>query len=116
MRIGGNSQCRAFLEEHGIVDFAARSIRQRYDSKAAALYKQVLSARMQGLPEPTELVVSPSNEQRPLLPLKDRIQGLGSSPLPSPGTPTDWKKVALQLTTVSSILVGAGLFVVYYLK
>lgn len=56
MKTGGNQQCQEFLKKHG-VDFENCSVKERYDSPAATLYKQVLDARIAGKPEPTELPV-----------------------------------------------------------
>lgn len=53
MKCGGNQKCATFLKEHG-VDLNA-SIRQKYESPAAQLYKEVLKARAEGRPEPTKL-------------------------------------------------------------
>jgi ADP-ribosylation factor GTPase-activating protein 1 len=53
MKCGGNAKCASFLKEHG-VDLNA-SIREKYESPAAQLYKQVLKARAEGRPEPTQL-------------------------------------------------------------
>ena len=53
MKIGGNDNCNAYLQKHGI---ASRTpIKQKYESPAAQLYKEVLKARAEGRPEPTQL-------------------------------------------------------------
>ena len=54
MKAGGNDQCNAFLKEKGGIDRKA-PIREKYDSPAGQLYKEVLKARVEGRPEPTEL-------------------------------------------------------------
>ena len=53
MKSGGNAKCAAYLKQHG-VDMNG-SIREKYESPAAQLYKQVLKARAEGRPEPTQL-------------------------------------------------------------
>lgn len=53
MKTGGNAKCAAYLKGHG-VDLKA-PIRQKYEHPAAQLYKEVLKARAEGRPEPTEL-------------------------------------------------------------
>lgn len=53
MKCGGNAKCAAYLKEHG-VDMNA-SIREKYESPAAQLYKEILKARAEGRPEPTRL-------------------------------------------------------------
>jgi ADP-ribosylation factor GTPase-activating protein 1 len=53
MKAGGNQKCNDYLQKHGI---APRTpIKQKYESPAAQLYKEVLKARVEGRPEPTEL-------------------------------------------------------------
>ena len=53
MKIGGNDKCNAYLKERGID--ARTPIKQKYESDAAQLYKQVVRARAEGKPEPTVL-------------------------------------------------------------
>lgn len=53
MKAGGNQQCNAYLQKHGIGP--RTPIKQKYESSAAQLYKEVLKARVEGRPEPTEL-------------------------------------------------------------
>jgi len=53
MKCGGNAKCAAYLKTHG-VDLNA-SIREKYESPAAQLYKEVLKARAEGRPEPTQI-------------------------------------------------------------
>jgi ADP-ribosylation factor GTPase-activating protein 1 len=110
MRIGGNNQCRSFMETHGM-DFHSLDIRQRYDSPAAALYRQVLLARSQGKPEPTELLET-ANQTRPQVCLKDKIQGFGSSPMPEPESEVSLKMSAFIL--LLSLTAGAGLAVYFW--
>ena len=53
MKAGGNDKCNAYLKKHGID--ARTPIKQKYESPVAQLYKEVLKARVEGRPEPTEL-------------------------------------------------------------
>ena len=53
MKTGGNDKCNAYLQSHGIGP--RTPIKQKYESPAAQLYKEVLKARAEGRPEPTEL-------------------------------------------------------------
>ena len=53
MKNGGNNKCNAYLEKHGID--ARTPIKQKYESSAAQLYKEILKAKVEGRPEPTEL-------------------------------------------------------------
>jgi len=53
MKAGGNDACNEFLYSRGVPRNA--SIRDKYSSDAAALYKQVLKARAEKRPEPTQL-------------------------------------------------------------
>lgn len=53
MKNGGNEKCNDYLKRHGID--ARTPIKQKYESPVAQLYKEVLKARVEGRPEPTEL-------------------------------------------------------------
>ena len=53
MKAGGNAKCAAFLKQKGID--ASSPIKQKYESTPAQLYKEILKARVEGRPEPTEL-------------------------------------------------------------
>jgi hypothetical protein len=75
MKAGGNQQCNDFLKKHGVD--AAGTAREKYDTPAAQLYKQVLLARITGQPEPTELP-KPNQEKKPLR----KMEGFGSAPPP----------------------------------
>jgi hypothetical protein len=81
MKKGGNKNCKEFLLKHGI-DFEKSSIRERYDNPAAELYQQVLKARVEGKPEPTQL--PPKKEKPPAASKSSQpMKGFGSSPHPS---------------------------------
>lgn len=79
MKKGGNEQCKEFLKRYGMDDFDKKSIRERYDSPQAELYKKVLDARIAGTPEPTEL---PKREEKPVASVPKKMEGFGSSPPP----------------------------------
>ena len=95
MKLGGNDRCNSFLEQHGVVvvttaatedaDTAGRAnvVRQKYDSPAAELYKQVLKAERDGLPVPTVLPERTQVQQTPIV-LGRKMEGFGSSPIPPP--------------------------------
>lgn len=53
MKNGGNDKCNEYLKRNGID--ARTPIKQKYESPVAQLYKEVLKARVEGRPEPTEL-------------------------------------------------------------
>jgi len=53
MHNGGNDKCNEYLKRNGID--ARTPIKQKYESPVAQLYKEVLKARVEGRPEPTEL-------------------------------------------------------------
>lgn len=88
MKQGGNQQYKDFFNKHNnsatSKDFEARSIRERYDCPAAELYKDVLTAKIEGKPEPTELpaakMASPTAGGA-----KKKMEGFGSSPPPPKG-------------------------------
>jgi len=54
MIAGGNSKCASYLSNKGIDKNA--SIKSKYESDVAQLYKEVLKARVAGKPEPTQLI------------------------------------------------------------
>ena len=60
MKAGGNGRCASFLKSHGMDDVAATPIKPKYESPAAQLYKEVLRARAEGRPVPTELPPAPA--------------------------------------------------------
>jgi ADP-ribosylation factor GTPase-activating protein 1 len=53
MKMGGNEKCNSYLKKNGIDP--RTPIKQKYESETAQLYKEVLKARVAGLPEPTQL-------------------------------------------------------------
>ncbi len=57
MKGGGNEKCNQYLKNKGIDPRAP--IKQKYESDAAQLYKEILKARIEGRPEPTSLPPKP---------------------------------------------------------
>lgn len=57
---GGNDACRDFLRAKGGIDPLGTSIRDKYDSPAGELWRSVLTARVEGKEEPTELPEDPN--------------------------------------------------------
>lgn len=53
MKMGGNKKCATYLKAKGVP--ANAPIKQKYESAPAQLYKEVLKARVEGRPEPTEM-------------------------------------------------------------
>ena len=53
MKTGGNDKCNNYLKAKGIDP--RTPVKQKYESDVAQLYKEVLKARVEGLPEPTTL-------------------------------------------------------------
>jgi len=62
MKTGGNAKCKTYLKQKGVdLNWA---IKPKYESNGAQLYKEVLKARVEGRPEPTELP-PPKNRSAP---------------------------------------------------
>ena len=59
MRVGGNDQCIQFLQKYGIPK--SMPIPQKYNTPAAALYRDRIDAAANGRPLPTELPTGPGN-------------------------------------------------------
>ena len=58
---GGNQQCNSYLRNGGIsTTITEVNTREKYDNKVGELYKLILKARVEGLPEPTKLETSES--------------------------------------------------------
>ena len=56
MKRGGNEACNSYLQSKSNGSITARTpIKQKYDNNHAQLYKEILKARVAGLPEPTTL-------------------------------------------------------------
>lgn len=110
MKLGGNEACKDYLEKkHGIA--ANTNIREKYSSPAAQLYKQVLLAKYEGKPEPTELP-PPMNTNSGGNTKTMQYQGFGSSPTPPPrqrqGGMT--KQTVVRSVVVLGVAVAISLF------
>lgn len=102
MKCGGNDACNEFLRKHG-VDTSTSDVKEKYSSSAALLYKEVLKARVQGKPEPTELPKVVAAEPRK----KKVMEGIGSSPPPRPArTMARTKKLIVVGASVAVAVVG----------
>lgn len=117
MKLGGNDRCNAFLEQHGVAVTTAATddtdagrasvIRQKYDSPAAELYKQVLKAERDGLPVPTVLPERTPVQQTPVV-LGRKMEGFGSSPI---APPVDEHRMAKRILYIAvPAVVGAALW------
>ena len=107
MKSGGNVQCRAFLQKWGVnADFDRSKIKERYESPAAELYREVLKARIEGRPEPTEL---PERKESSKPAVERKMEGFGSSPHPS-SLPPKKKKFSRKaiIAGVASAAIGVG--------
>jgi hypothetical protein len=118
MKVGGNNQCNEFLGKHGInvggdtaSPVSAASTRAKYDSPPAELYKQVLVARVEGRPEPTDLPPPRSSKKLE----SGRMQGFGSAPPPAPPRQSaavvaaKWGAVVAVGVAVTAIAFSSGL-------
>ena len=99
MKLGGNDACKEFLISHD-VDFDTLSIRQRYDTPAADLYQNVLKAKLNGTPIPTELP-PPRVPKKPLT--KKQMTGFGSSAHPRETRKQNRKKLAVVGSAIVSV-------------
>jgi ADP-ribosylation factor GTPase-activating protein 1 len=79
MKCGGNDKCNNYLKARGVD--ARAPIKQKYESDAAQLYKEVVKARSEGLPEPTVLTKKPprSNNYTPNPPSSSGGYSTGSA-------------------------------------
>jgi hypothetical protein len=113
MKAGGNKQCIDYLQNHG-VDVVSGSIRSKYDSPAAELYKEVLLARVEGRTEPTEL---PS--RKPIVVVADatkrKMQGFGSSPAPPNEKTFNRRKLLVVSVPVAAAAAAAAAAAVWFL-
>ena len=82
MKVGGNRQCQDFLAKHEVSWDDA--IRNKYNSPAAELYRQVLQARVEGKPEPTELPEPVVFCESPATVQKKKMTGFGGGRSPAP--------------------------------
>lgn len=125
MKAGGNQSCIDFLSKHGVVVVvdttttsaaAAPSIKEKYDCPPAELYRQVLKARVEGRPEPTELPKADLLlEKNMRTPEQERewanrpMQGFGSGPHPKEERRRQRKRLALGMGVGSVVAFAAGI-------
>ncbi len=108
MKAGGNQNCKDFLSKHGI-DVQAASIKEKYDSPPAEFYRQVLKARVEGLPEPTEMPIPKERNPEQEREWANRpMQGFGSGPHPQEERRRKRKRIVIGAVT-SAMAVAAGL-------
>jgi len=72
MKTGGNDKCNEYLQSKGIGP--RTPIKQKYESDAAQLYKEILKARVEGRPEPTSL---PKKTMKSVAPAMASMSGGG---------------------------------------
>eukprot|EP00934_Nitzschia_sp_Nitz4_P002318 Nitzschia sp. Nitz4//scaffold461_size8081//4931//5485//NITZ4_009142-RA/size8081-exonerate_protein2genome-gene-0.0-mRNA-1//-1//CDS//3329552490//2318//frame0 len=65
MKLSGNRACQQFLETHGVC-LSQSSLREKYDSPPAELYRQILSAKVEGRPVPTSLPLTTTTPHVPV--------------------------------------------------
>jgi len=124
---GGNNACKRFLSKHHGTDIDELSIKEKYDSPPGQLYQQVLKARMEGKPEPTELPeITKENENQnetnydairstgekgggAVGKAMKPMEGFGSSPHPSEIEKPKMKRVG---SRSRKMILGAGAAVV----
>eukprot|EP00531_Pseudo-nitzschia_arenysensis_P008313 CAMPEP_0116131546 /NCGR_PEP_ID=MMETSP0329-20121206/9066_1 /TAXON_ID=697910 /ORGANISM="Pseudo-nitzschia arenysensis, Strain B593" /LENGTH=240 /DNA_ID=CAMNT_0003625989 /DNA_START=221 /DNA_END=946 /DNA_ORIENTATION=- len=133
MKMGGNDKCKEFIATRGQIDMtimSPHSIKTKYESPAAELWRQVIKARVNGTEEPTELPeikTTKSNDSqdskqqqqqqrkksfgsirgnRTGAPQKVVMEGFGSSPHPSE-LKKSRKKRAKKILGVGAAAIGA---------
>jgi hypothetical protein len=108
MKAGGNQKCKDFISKHG-VDVHAVSIKERYDNPPAELYRQVLKARAEGRPEPTELPAPVEKKPHDNHEWANRpMQGFGSGPHPKEERRRQRKRIAIGVVS-SAVAVAASI-------
>lgn len=101
MKLGGNDRCNAFLQAHGVSTVrevpatednriphggsssSSSFVRQKYDTPAAELYRQVLQAELHGQPVPTELPAPRTQPNGAASKPMKKMEGFGSTPAPT---------------------------------
>jgi hypothetical protein len=79
-------------------------IRTKYDSDAALLYQQVLLAKVEGRPIPTQLAVQQRRDATPQ-PMR-KMEGFGSAPPPPSAAPSSG--MALSGTVAAVVCCGVA--------
>lgn len=121
---GGNNACKDFLSKWGInmdPSFTGETapIKQKYDTPAGQLYQQVIKARAEGKPEPTELPEPQKKENDDKknysaihggavgAPHVKVMEGFGSSPHPSESEKKEKDDGKNLLLGLGAVAVGA---------
>lgn len=55
MRVGGNARLRDFFKQHGVTGTGSASIAQKYNTPAAAMYRDIIVALRDGKTPPTDI-------------------------------------------------------------
>ena len=109
MKAGGNQNCLNFLTKHGIDVSTRCSAKEKYDCPPAELYRQVLKARVDGRPEPTELPKAVQRTAQQEHEWANRpMQGFGSGPHPKEERRRQRKRIALFAGVGSAVAFAAG--------
>jgi predicted esterase len=117
MKQGGNQQCKTYLADRGLAA-DTDDVRTKYESPAAQLYKEVLKARVDGLPEPTELpkeTSSKSTSGTNNKPARRQLSFVNTTPPPSLVTAYMgamryvWTPLVEQLKSVRSLTIMVGI-------
>lgn len=61
MKKGGNRECKEYLLRKGVGIQTNGKLREKYDCPTAELYRHILTARVEGKPDPTELPSTPTS-------------------------------------------------------
>lgn len=108
MKEGGNQNCNDFLSKHGI-DIQGASVKEKYDSPPAELYRQVLKARLEGRPEPTTLPEPMKRTEQEEKEWASRpMQGFGSGIHPRVEQRQQRRKLAVGVGVGSVVAFAAG--------
>jgi hypothetical protein len=111
MKAAGNQNCLDFLSKHGVSSASNNGIKDKYDCPPAELYRQVLKARVEGRPEPTELPKPVANKTTSSDEWANRpMQGFGSAPHPKHERRRQRKRLAFGVGVGSAVAVVAGIF------
>lgn len=111
MKAGGNQTCIDFLSNHGVDMGLTASAKEKYDCPPAELYRQVLKARVEGRPEPTELpkAVERRSEKEEQEWANRPMQGFGSGPHPREERQRQRKQRLVLAGAASAIAFAAGM-------
>uniref|UniRef100_A0A0G4FMD9 Arf-GAP domain-containing protein n=1 Tax=Chromera velia CCMP2878 TaxID=1169474 RepID=A0A0G4FMD9_9ALVE len=80
MLMGGNARCQEFFEKEGI---ASMEVRTKYNTKAAAFYRDLLKSRVNGTPAPPPLPPGEGTQPAFGAPTSVRTSSISSNPGPA---------------------------------